>query len=169
MAWIDYALVAICLCSAAFGYWRGFAREAIALATWLAAIWLAWRFAFVVEPMLGEWSSATELKTWAARGVVFVIILAIGGLAGWLVRTLVQHTGLSGTDRTVGALFGLGRGVLIVGLVAIVLELAGLDQDVWWQESTLKPYGERVASGIRHYAALGSRYLEAQGVVIVGS
>jgi membrane protein required for colicin V production len=164
MSWIDYAIVATCVASAAFGFWRGFAKEALSLASWLAAIWLAWRFAFVIEPMLGEWVRAPELRSWAARGMLFVIVLALGGLVSWLVRELVRHTGLSGTDRVAGALFGFGRGVLIVGLAAIGVELGGLSQDPWWQESMLRPYGERIAAGIRYYADLGSRYLEDQGV-----
>ena len=53
MTWADYLIIFICLASAAFGFWRGFAKEAVALASWLAAIWLAWRFGALVEPMLG--------------------------------------------------------------------------------------------------------------------
>ena len=168
MTWVDYAILAVCLASTAYGFWRGFAHEALAIASWLAAIWVAWRFAFVIEPMLGEWVEAPELRVWAARTMLFVIVLALGGLVSWFVRTLVRHTGLSGTDRMAGAVFGLARGVLIVGLAAIVLELAGLSQDPWWQQSMLKPWSERVASGIRHYAALGSRYLDGQGTTVGG-
>ena len=165
MSWIDYLIIGLCIASAGFGFWRGFAKEALSLATWLAAIWLSWRFAFAIEPMLGEWSRAPELKIWVARGMVFVIVLAVGGLVGWLLRELVRRTGLSGTDRMLGALFGLGRGVLLVGLSAIVIELAGLGQDPWWQQARLKPYSEQIAAGIRYYAELGGSYLREQGVV----
>ena len=55
MSWIDLLIIAICLGSAGFGFWRGFAKEALSIATWLAAIWLAWRFSWVIEPLLGEW------------------------------------------------------------------------------------------------------------------
>lgn len=165
MSWIDYLIVAICIASSGFGFWRGFAKEALSLATWLVAIWLAWRFAFVIEPMLGEWSRAPELRVWVARAMVFVIILAAGGLAGWLLRELVRRTGLSGTDRALGALFGFARGVLLVGFVAIVVDLTGVNEDAWWQEALLKPYSEQIADAIRHYATLGSSYLREQGVV----
>ena len=162
MSWADYLIIFICVASAAFGFWRGFAKEALALASWLAAIWLAWRFAWVVEPLLGEWTAAPELKIWAARAIVFVVVLVIGGLVAWLVRGLVRATGLDATDRALGGIFGFARGVLIVGLIAIGLQLAGLDQDTWWQEARLKPFSDQIAEGIRHYAALGSRILEEQ-------
>lgn len=160
MSWIDWLMIAVCLGSAAFGFWRGFAKEAMSVATWLVAIWLAWRFTWMVEPLLGEWVVAPELKIWAARVVIFIIVMIIGGVLAWFLRELVRATGLSGTDRALGSLFGLGRGVLIVGLAIIVLEFAGLDSDPWWQQATLKPAGDRVAAGIRYYAALGSTFIQ---------
>jgi len=160
--WVDLFVLLMALASVAFGIWRGFVKEALSVVTWLAAIWFAWRFTFIVEPMLGEWDSAPELRIWAARAITFVIVMAIGGLIAWFARSLVRQTGLSGTDRTLGGLFGLFRGVLIFGLLVIGLQLSGLDQDPWWQQSRLRPYGERIAIGIRYYAELGGRYLERQ-------
>jgi membrane protein required for colicin V production len=162
VTWADYAIVFICIVSGAFGFWRGFAKEALALVSWLAAIWLAWRFAWIVEPLLGEWSAAPELRIWAARAIVFVVVLAIGGLIAWLVRALVRGTGLSSTDRALGGLFGVARGLLIVGLGAIALQLSGLEQNPWWRDALLRPFSEQIAEGIRHYAELGGRMLEEQ-------
>lgn len=165
MNWVDGLILFIVGASAAFGVWRGFVKEALSLATWLAAIWFAWRFTFVVEPMLGDWVSAPELKIWAARAIIFVVVMVIGGLIAWLVRELVRQTGLSGTDRMLGSLFGLARGVLIFGLLVIAMQFSGLDQDPWWQQSRLRVFGERIADGIRYYAELGGNYLEQQEIV----
>jgi membrane protein required for colicin V production len=159
VSWVDWLIIAACLGSAGFGFWRGFAQEALSVATWLAAIWLAWRFTWIVEPMLGTWVVAPELKIWAARAVIFILVLIAGGLIAWMVRELIRRSMLGGTDRMLGSLFGLLRGVLVVGLAAVVLELTGLDQDPWWQQAVLAPLSEQVAEGIRYYAALGSRYL----------
>lgn len=160
MTWIDFAIVAICVASAAFGYWRGFAKEAISLATWLVAILLAWQGAWLVEDRLGEWTAAPELRIWAARAIIFIGVLIVGGLLAWMLRGLIRRTGLSGTDRSLGALFGVGRGVLLVGLLAIVVSLLGLAEETWWTEARFGPFSEQVAEGIYYYAALGSEYLE---------
>jgi membrane protein required for colicin V production len=152
-------MIAVCIGSAGFGFWRGFAQEALSIVTWLAAIWLAWRFAWMVEPLLGDWVVAPELKIWVARAAVFIVILIAGGLIARSVRELVWRSVLGGTDRILGSLFGFARGVLIVGLVVVILQFSGLDQNPWWQEAMLSPLGERIADGIRYYAALGSRYL----------
>jgi membrane protein required for colicin V production len=152
-------MIAVCIGSAGFGFWRGFAQEALSIVTWLAAIWLAWRFAWMVEPLLGDWVVAPELKIWVARAAVFIVILIAGGLITRSVRELVWRSVLGGTDRILGSLFGFARGVLIVGLVVVMLQLSGLDQNPWWQEAMLSPQGEYIADGIRYYAALGNRYL----------
>ena len=161
MSWIDYAIIAACLASAAFGYWRGFVKEAIALVTWLLAILLAWQGSWILEGHLGEWTAAPELRVWVARVIIFIAILIVGGLLAWSMRALIRRTGLSGTDRTLGAIFGLARGALLVGLFAIVVDLAGLRDEAWWAEARLRPFSEQVAEGIRYYADLGNRYIES--------
>jgi membrane protein required for colicin V production len=168
MAPIDYLIIGVCLVSAGMGFVRGLAKEALALLTLLAAIWLAWRFSFVVDPYLERWLSDAEVRTWAARFAVFVFVMLVGAVAAWLARTLIKHTGLSGLDRLLGAVFGLARGAVIVGLGVIALEFAGLDQDPWWQESQLRPYADRIAAAVRHYAELGSRYFTDGQVVDAG-
>src|SRR5688572_3809229 len=72
---VDYVIVLICVVSAGIGLWRGFVKEALSLLTLLAAIWLAWRFAGLVEPALGAWAGSPEVRIWTARIIVFVLVL----------------------------------------------------------------------------------------------
>jgi membrane protein required for colicin V production len=162
----DYVILFLCLASAAVGVWRGFTAEALSLLTLLVAIWLAWTFAGRVEPMLGQWAGAPpEVRTWAARVVIFVLAAIAGGLVSWVARKLIRHSGLSGLDRLFGAAFGLLRALVLVGLAVIVLEFLALDQEPWWQQSRLKPYADRAAAVVKYYAELGSRYLEERPAV----
>ena len=165
MSWVDLVIITVCFASAAFGALRGFAKETLSLLTWIAAIWLAWNFSWVVTYFLGEWAAAPELKVWVGRLIVFVVVLVSGGLAGQMAGSLIKQTGLSGTDRVLGSIFGLGRGAIILGLAALVLEMVGLDQDPWWREARLSPYGDRIADGIRYYAAVGGLYLQEQELI----
>ena len=161
----DYVIVFLCVASAIVGVWRGFTKEALALLSLLAAIWLAWMFAPRVEPLLGEWAGAPEVRVWAARVIIFIGVLVVGGLISWLARKLIRHTGLSGVDRLLGGLFGLLRAAVLVGLAVIVLEFAGLAQDPWWQDARLRPYADRLAVAVRYYAELGTRYLQERPAV----
>ena len=162
MSWVDLVIITVCFASAAFGAMRGFAKETLSLITWITAIWMAWNFSWLVAFFLGEWTAAPELKVWAGRAIVFLLVLVAGGMTARLIGTLIKQTGLGGTDRLLGSLFGFGRGAIILGLAALVLELTGLDEDPWWREARLSPYGDRIAQGIRHYAAVGSGYLRDQ-------
>jgi membrane protein required for colicin V production len=169
MSWIDYAIVVIGVASAAFGFWRGFVKEAISLVTWLLAFLLAWQGAWLVEDRLGEWTAAPELRVWAARAIIFIGVLVVGGLLAWLMRALIRSTGLSSTDRSLGALFGLARGALLAGLIAILIGVAGLADESWWAGSRLRPFCEQVAEGIIYYAGLGKRYLNGEEPVVAAS
>jgi membrane protein required for colicin V production len=162
MAPVDYVISFLVLVSAAVGVWRGFTKEALSLVTLLAAIGLAWAFGEDLAPALGTWVSTADVRLWTARVIIFVIVLVVGGLASWLARKLIRHSGLSGLDRTLGAGFGLLRAGLIVGLAVIALQLAELDREPWWQEARLRPYAERVAEAVKYYAELGTRYWQEQ-------
>ena len=73
MSWVDVLIILGCFASACLGVWRGFMKEVLSLITWLAAIWLAWRFTWVIEPALSQWVAAPELKLWFARSVIFIV------------------------------------------------------------------------------------------------
>jgi membrane protein required for colicin V production len=160
MTWFDWLVIAIVIGSAGFGYFRGLIKEAIAIATWLAAIWFAWRLGFGLEPMLGQWESVPELRIWAARAIIFILIMMGGGLLGWGISKLVHSTGLTRPDRALGAQFGILRGGNVVGLVAIGIRLGGLEGEPWWLDSQLRDQCEEAAEIVLFYAQLGGEYLE---------
>jgi membrane protein required for colicin V production len=159
----DYVMVLLVLISAAVGVWRGFVTEAMSLAALVAALVLAWLFGGVVEPLLGEWDSAVEVRLWAARVIVFVTVLVIGGVASWLARKFVGHTGLTGLDRALGAVFGVARAAVFIGLGVIVIELVELEQESWWRDARLRPYAEQAAAAVRYFSEVGVRAVEEAG------
>jgi membrane protein required for colicin V production len=160
----DYVIVFLTLLSAAVGVWRGFTAEALSVLTLLAAIWLAWAFAGLLAPHLGEWDSAVEVRLWVARVIIFFTVIVVGGLASWLARKFIRHTGLSAIDRMLGAAFGLVRAAVLVGLGVIVMQFTELDREAWWQDARLRPHAERVAEAVRYYAELGAEYWQQQAV-----
>ena len=160
MTWFDWLVIAIVVGSGAFGFFRGFVKEAISLATWLIAIWFAWRLGTSVEPMLGEWREVPQLRIWAARFLIFALIMMLGLLLAWAVHKLVNSTGLSRPDRFLGTLFGLLRGGIMVGLVVIGLQLTGLGEEPWWLGAQSREYCEQAAEIVVFYAQLGGEYLQ---------
>ncbi len=155
MIWIDYVLLVILGMSAVVGLFRGLVKEALSLVVWVLAIWCAWKFAGFAAPMLQGLVSDPVLRLWAARLVVMVFVLIVGGLGTWLLGYLLDKTGLTGTDRLLGGLFGLARGTVLAGLLVIGLQFAGFDKSPWWSQSRLIPYAAPVADQLRDAAAQG--------------
>jgi len=166
MLTIDYIIVAAFLVSVVIGLFRGFFREALSVLTWIAALWITLNYSDVLEPMLGSIASPA-LKLWAARLLTFVLVLIAGGLLNALIGILVNKTGLSGTDRVLGMVFGGVRGVLLVGILVLGFRLMELDQEPWWEQSRLVPLGEPVARWLLENFQAGMEQLdEAVGPAI---
>lgn len=136
---LDWALLAVIGASIVLGFFRGFMREVISLAGWVAGIWLAFRFAVPlseVVPFGEDWPLART------AGVALLIVVACvfaAAFVGWLVRELVKAAKLSAADRTLGGLFGLARGMLIVGLAVFLVRDTALYREPLWRDSIVLP------------------------------
>ncbi|MGK7295330.1 MAG: CvpA family protein [Candidatus Wenzhouxiangella sp. M2_3B_020] len=141
----DLVIVAILAVSVLVSLFRGFIKEAFSIVVWVAAIFAAFQvaepFAEALEPVI-DLPSARMIVAFAA---VFLLVLVIGGLIGFLVSKMVEKTGLSPTDRLFGALFGLARGLVIVVLGVMLLRVTPFAEDPWWRESRLVPTFETMA------------------------
>jgi len=104
---------------------------------------------------LGSREIATEKNTKAPEGATTGAGsgAVIGGTLGWLVGMLLGYftrsLGLGVMDRVIGVLFGILRGVVLVGLIVIGGELLHLNHEEWWNRSKLVPYGETVGDWLR--------------------
>lgn len=157
---VDYLLIAILVLSAVIGLFRGFVKEAISLLGWILAIWGAWRFGADVAALLPDFVDDGTVKIWAARLLVLIGVLFVSGLLSWLTSLLVEKTGLSGTNRMVGMVFGLARGVIFAGVAVYLLDVAGFDEESWWSESKLIPYVAPIAQKLNDLAAEGIEMLD---------
>jgi len=152
----DYVVIAAVVASAIVGAVRGFLREAIALGTWIVALFVAWHFSDMIEPHLGGLLAANYVRPWAARVIIVALILLFGAALGAIISHYVRLSIFSGIDRFLGFLFGAARGVVLVGVFVILAQLLKLDGEVWWRHSMLIPYGDSVANGLRVLVGAGS-------------
>jgi len=152
----DYVVLAAVVLSAIVGAARGFLREAIALGTWIVALFVAWHFSDLIEPHLGGLLAGTHVRPWAARVIIVALILLFGAGLGALVGHYVRLSIFSGMDRFLGFLFGAARGAVLVGVFVILGQLLKLDGEIWWRHSMLLPYGDSVANGLRVLVGAGS-------------
>jgi membrane protein required for colicin V production len=145
----DYVVIAAIVISALVGVTRGFLREAVAFAAWIIALFLAWHFSTLVAPHLGGLLAEAEVAPWAARILIVLLVLLLGALVGASLGHFVRLSIFSGVDRLLGFLFGLLRGLVLLGVFVILGQLLQLQGERWWRQSLLIPYGESVANGLR--------------------
>ncbi|MCK8514848.1 CvpA family protein [Methylonatrum kenyense] len=137
MNWLDLAILAVIALSIVISLVRGFVRETLSLAVWIAAIWIGLRFAEPVAVLMEGVIASPTLRIGAAFAVLFVGVLIAGGILGYFASLLVGRTGLSGTDRFIGLFFGLARGVLVIAVLMLAAGLTALPREAWWQDSVL--------------------------------
>lgn len=135
----DSIILGVIALSAVVSLWRGFVREAFSLVTWAAAFIVARLFSPHLDTYLTQTIEMPSLRMAAAFGLLFVTVLIAGAIIGKLIQLLVKATGLSGTDRVLGMVFGALRGVLVV-TVLVALFRPMIEDDEWWQASYLAPH-----------------------------
>jgi membrane protein required for colicin V production len=145
----DYLIIITVVLSAIVGAARGFLREAVAFGAWVVALFFAWHFADLIEPYLGGLLAQDTVRPWAARVIIVVLVLLLGAALGALLSHFVRLSIFSGMDRLLGFFFGLLRGFVLLGVFVILGQLLRIQDEHWWRNSMLMPYGESVANGLR--------------------
>lgn len=145
----DYLIIALMAVSCIAGLMRGLLRELISLITWFLAVLLAWRFADVLEPHLGGSLADSALRPWAARTVIFVVVLLVGTTVGALINHFVRLSIFSGIDRLLGLVFGGLRAGIGLGLLAIACQAVQIDAEPWYRHSMLMPHAARIGTMLR--------------------
>lgn len=149
--WVDYILLVIIAVSALLSLWRGFMKEALSLVSWIAALWVGMLFFYDLARVMRDWIDTPTIRNVVAFGLLFIGTLMIGGLVGYLAGQLVSRSGLTSTDRILGMIFGIARGVVIVAVLVMLAGLTTLPQDPWWQESMLLGHFQDIALWLRSF------------------
>ena len=142
MAVADLFFLAIVAISAIIGLFRGLMREGLSLASWILAFILALRFGPMAAEYLTEYVSVPSVRMATAYSVIFLATLIVGAIVNYFLGKMVRATGFSGTDRTLGLIFGVARGTAIIVIAIMLARLTVVREDSWWQESQFVLYLE---------------------------
>ena len=137
MTVFDYVVIGVIAVSLILGLWRGVVGELIALAAWVLAVFAAAEFGGKVAQMFYLGIADPSLRTLAGCATIFVGVLVLMALVRMAVRSLVKALGLTVSDRLLGSLFGLARGVLICMVLVALGGMTSAPQQTWWKNATL--------------------------------
>lgn len=151
MHWVDVVVLVIIALSIIIGLFRGLIREALSLATWVLAIWVGLTFADPVASKLPFTLGSETVQSVASFVIIFIVILIAGSIINYLAGQLIDKTGLSGTDRILGLVFGMLRGCLIIAVLVLLASLTNMPNEDWWKNSITLPYFDDIAVWIKGF------------------
>jgi membrane protein required for colicin V production len=126
---VDGIVALVIVLSAILAYSRGFVRELMAIAGWVAAAILAFLFAEPVRPLMlevpyvGQYlQGSCQLSTIAAFVAVFAVALVLASIFTPLFSSAIQNSAIGTVDQVMGFIFGVARGVLLVAVAFIIYD-----------------------------------------------
>jgi len=149
MTIVDIAVLAIMGISIALGVLRGLVREVLALVAWVAAFLLSNFLAPEAARLLPQGMGSEEVRLLVSYVVVFIIVLVALSVLAVLASKIVKVVGLGVSDRAVGGVFGLVRGVLVVMILVLLAGLISLPRQSAWREAALRGALEAAAGYVK--------------------
>jgi membrane protein required for colicin V production len=139
MTSFDYAVLFIIGLSIVVSMMRGAVREVLAIAGWLAAIYIAKTYATELIPLLPADIPSEALKILAAHVIVFFGVLLVTSLLTIALSSLIKKIGLNWFNRFLGGFFGCLRGLLIVCVLVFLAGLTSFPKDARWTNAMFSP------------------------------
>lgn len=149
--WIDFLIIGVISFSMIISLIRGFVREALSLAFWIIAFWVAITFAEHVSVYLSSYMSDAPLRMALSFFILFASVLILNVILNMIISRVVDKTGLSGTDRILGAIFGAARGVLLVAVLLLMANLTAIPSSAAWQHSKLVATFSPIETWLKQY------------------
>ncbi len=149
MSWVDLIIIVIIVISALISLVRGFVKESISLASWVVAGFIALRYFAALADVLEPYIESPTIRSGTGFAILFVCGLIVGAIINFMASQLVSKTGLSGTDKSLGVVFGAARGIIIVIMLVLLAGLTPMPSESWWKDSTMVEYFASMASWIK--------------------
>jgi membrane protein required for colicin V production len=145
----DYIIVGIILISMLISFVRGFVKELTSLVVWLLGAWIALKLYYKAAEILAPYITNHTTRHIVGFSGIFLFVILFGILCNYLLGLVINKTGLSGTDRVLGMVFGALRGIILMAVIVLLISSTAFVQDEWWTKSFLIPYLQIVVDWLK--------------------
>lgn len=170
--YIDLIVIVVVLLSAGLAFFRGFIREALTILGVVGGLLAAYQFGDDVVPIFNSWLGVSndpnslesqrqfagvigydQLAKVLAYACVFILVVVVLSIVSYFLSRGAEKIGLGMIDRTFGVIFGIARGILILGLIYLPFQmfLAEEEKEEWFSGSRTIVYIEWTAEWIRNF------------------
>lgn len=147
---LDGILVGFTLVSAMLAMVRGFSREVLSIASWVAAAIAAYYLHPLVLPYVAPYISNEMLALVVAAAAVFFVALIVVTIITMKIADFIIDSRIGALDRTLGFLYGAARGILVVAVALLFLNwLMGANPPEWVTEAKSRPLLDGVGQWIQ--------------------
>ena len=144
---LDGLFVGLVLLSAILAMVRGFSREILSIASWIAAAAAAYLFYQQLAPYLESYVGEGVIANIVAAGIIFIVALIIVTLITMRVADMIIDSRIGPLDRTLGFVFGAVRGIIVAAVAVWFLGFFIGDREVGWIDNAKsKPFLSEVAN-----------------------
>lgn len=141
---VDIVVLVVLFLSGALAFFRGFVHEVLGIGAWIGAILAAIYGLPEAQPHVRQYIPIDWLADLVTVVGIFLVVLVVLSVISALIARRVQDSAMNALDRTLGFVFGLARG----GVIVLVLYIAGSwlvppdTQPPWVREARSMPFIE---------------------------
>jgi membrane protein required for colicin V production len=152
---VDIIVAVVLLGSAGFAFMRGFVHEVLSITAWVGAAFAALYGFKHVQPFFRGQIGSTLVADIAAGAVLFLATLLILSIITKMVADRVRRSALNSVDSSLGFVFGLVRGAVLVSLAYMGMVMVTEEPPTWLAEAKSRPWLERGSGWLRGLAPEG--------------
>ena len=158
----DVIVLIITLISAFIAFLRGLIREVLTIFGVVGGLAAAWYAGPMLLPYMKDWLGVKEgvepekllgvlpydiLAVILAYGIIFIVVALVLSIVSHILAETARAIGLGPVDRTLGVIFGIARGILLVSIPVMVMQLITSDEqrEEWFKDSKTYFYVDQVS------------------------
>jgi membrane protein required for colicin V production len=145
MTAFDYTVIAVMVLSVGIGWWRGLVYEAVTFLSWIAAYIVARVFAEDAMFLLPHGLGSDAARLIVAFIGLFLLTLGAGSVLAWVLHKMIKSAGLTRLDGSLGALFGMLRGMVLIVVLTLLAGMTDLPETPVWQNALMSGVLEVIA------------------------